>query len=109
MISARALEVGVAAACIAAAVALFWREPAHTPKPRAPTSRSITALGLVPHGAVLVVTIDVPRARKSPLGSALLGDGQELPGVEDATKVCGFDPSALVRELVIVAPPSAAG
>jgi hypothetical protein len=62
-------------------------------------------LDAVPAHAFLVMTLDVDRLRKSPIGSAILGRGDsKLLGEKTLTATCGFDPLDRMREIAIAVP-----
>ncbi len=64
----------------------------------------LSALGAIPAGASLVVTMDLARVRQSPLGATLTDNGRILPGVGRLSDVCGFDPTSEIEELALALP-----
>jgi hypothetical protein len=66
----------------------------------APSVRERAAIEAIPAGAFLVVTIDLEKARNSPLAHDLA----ELADVGEMTELCGYDPVAHVRTIAIGVP-----
>ena len=66
----------------------------------APSVRERKAIEAIPSGAFLVVTIDLEKARSSPLAHDLA----QLADVGEMTELCGFDPVAHVRTLAVGVP-----
>jgi hypothetical protein len=93
----------VIAAIAVAGVFLLRRRSLET----APTG----ALSAVPHDAWLVATVDVAALRASPIAKPLLGAGTAgaIPGVRSLPDMCGFDPVAKLRELVVAVPEEGEG
>ncbi len=74
----------------------------------APAHRAVTVLGAVPADSFLVVTLNVPALRASPLADALT----PMLGALDAgesKKACGFDPIDRVRTVAIALPEESTG
>jgi hypothetical protein len=90
-----------------AAALLWWQKshPSATPRTRAPAQ--VSPLAAVPQGATLIATLDAKKLRSTPLGSALLTEGGDLPGLGPIVDICGFDPTLSVA-VVTFALPSAA-
>jgi hypothetical protein len=67
--------------------------------------QKLRALDAVPADAFLVMTLDVDRLRKSPLGSAIFGGADsKLLGEKTLTATCGFDPLDRMREIAVAVP-----
>lgn len=66
----------------------------------APAVRERKAIEAIPSGAFLVVTIDLEKARTSPLAHDLA----QLADAGEITELCGFDPVAHVRTLAVGVP-----
>ena len=65
----------------------------------------LRALAAVPADAFLVITLDVDRLRKSPLGSTILGGADsKLLGEKTLTETCGFDPLDRMLEIAVAVP-----
>lgn len=92
----------LACAAVALAAVVLWK-PARREPPR------LSALAAIPSGARFAATLDLTELRKSGLGSALLAEGRELPGVGRLESVCGFDPAASVSEVALATPARDAG
>jgi hypothetical protein len=65
-----------------------------------PSVRERKAIEAIPSGAFLVVTIDLEKARNSPLAHDLA----QLADVGEMNEQCGFDPVAHVRTLAVGVP-----
>ena len=66
----------------------------------APAVRDRKAIEAIPSGAFLVVTIDLEKARHSPLAHDLA----QLADVDEMKTLCGFDPVEHVRTLAVGVP-----
>jgi hypothetical protein len=53
---------------------------------------------------MLIATLDAKRLRSTPLGSALLAEGGDLPGVGPIVDTCGFDPTLAVGTIAFALP-----
>jgi hypothetical protein len=64
------------------------------------------ALAAVPRDAWLVAVVDVASLRASPIAKAAFGTGSStlVPGVGPMAELCGFDPVARLREVVVASP-----
>jgi len=64
------------------------------------------ALAAVPHDAWLVAVVDVASLRASPIAKTAFGAGSStlVPGVGSVVELCGFDPIARLREVVVASP-----
>jgi len=72
---------------------------------RRQTGQKQRAIDAVPADAFLVMTLDVDRLRKSPLGAAILGGANsKLLGEKTITAICGFDPLDRMREVAVAVP-----
>jgi hypothetical protein len=68
--------------------------------------RKLSVLDAVPRDAWLVVTLDAPSLRASPLAKPLMGAGDKsaIPGLGSLTAHCGFDPVAKLGEVAVTSP-----
>jgi len=62
------------------------------------------AIDAVPKGATLVVTVDLAALRAAPLAAPYLAGDRTIEGLGRIRDACGFDPLALVGDLVIAVP-----
>lgn len=71
---------------------------------RPPEPLRSTAFEAVPAGPFLVAMADLEALRATPIGAKLLEGERDIPGLGKVGDVCGFDPMARVREIVLAVP-----
>ncbi len=59
------------------------------------------ALGAIPEDAPFVLSLDLTQPNAQALGSALFGKEHEIAGVGHLSDICGYDPTAGVKSLVV--------
>ncbi len=97
-VTTRAKNILGLLAFAAASVAVVWFI-------RREARQKRTVLDAVPADAFLVMTVDVDKLRRSPLGAAMLGGADsKLLGEKAITATCGFDPLDRMREIAVAVP-----
>lgn len=100
---ARNLDAWMLAVSVALGAGWLALAPGDAP-PASSEAPRLSALGAIPAGVRIALTVDVRRVRSTALGEELFGGGRELPGVGRLEEVCGFDPTREVRELGVAIP-----
>ena len=94
--SVQRLHVAVLVACAALCGVVLLRErPASSPGDRAPFG----PLDAIPSGVELLATVDVEALRRTEIGAAIAREGRIVPGLGSLREICGYDPTAGIREL----------
>ena len=106
MINRRAAVMGGAVLVLASAGLYYGLSRPEKPEPALSRPAPPSALGAVPKGATAVITFDLKELRASPLAAPYLAGERKIEGLGRIRDACGFDPLAMVNELVLAVPES---